>query len=119
MEITAEDIQKITLSEEAIKDLIESKKQELDYKASEELMIAAAEANKDIQGELDKMSRYDKINWLCRTTYLIGYLEALTLANEAFKLLLADFVGGGYGISLFLYRLLPIKLNALRGCYNG
>ena len=114
MQITAEDIQKITLSEEAIKDLIESKKQELDYKASEELMIAAAEANKDIQGELDKMSRYDKINWLCRTTYLIGYLEAINLMNKVFKTLLADFVGG-YRVTLFLYRLLQSKYGAIRG----
>lgn len=115
MQITAEDIQKITLSEEAIKDLIESKKQELDYKASEELMIAATEANKDIQGELDKMSRYDKINWLCRTTYLIGYLEALTLANEAFKLLLADFVGGGVRNKPFSLQAVTDKIKRSEG----
>ena len=115
MQITAEEIQKITLSDEEITALIEERKKELDYKASEELMIAAVEANKDIQGELDKMNRYNKTNWLCRTTYLIGYLEAVHLMNEVFKTLLADFVGGGYRVTLFLYRLLQSKYGAIRG----
>lgn len=95
MQITAEEIQKITLSDEEITALIEERKKELDYKASEKLMHNAVKANEDVKEELDKLSFYDKQNWLCRTTYLIGYLEAVHLMNEVFKTLLADFVGGG------------------------
>lgn len=112
MQITTEDIQKIALSDEEIKSLIENKKQELDYSASEELMIKAAEACLDVKEEVEQMNHYDKTNWLCRTTYLIGYLEALTLANEAIKLTLADFVGGGV-------RNKPLSLQALRDKING
>lgn len=95
MQITAEEIQKISLSDEEITALIEERKKELDYKASEKLMANAVEVNEEIKDELKKLSFYDKQNWLCRTTYLIGYYEAIHLMNEVFKSVLADFVGGG------------------------
>ena len=117
MQITAEEIRKITLSDEEITALIEEREKELDYKASEKLMYNAVKANEDVKEELGKLSFYDKQNWLCRTTYLIGYLEAVHLMNEVFKTLLADFVGGGYRVTLFLYRLLQSKYGAIRGGY--
>jgi len=84
--VTAEEVRKnfvIEDVEEATKTLVETVSESLDYDASVELLEAAISTVS--QEEADASSMLDKLAWIARECYLMGFINAFQVSAEAAK----------------------------------
>lgn len=106
MEITVEQLQELILEKEQMKEIAQTQSDRLDYEASVELMERVMNAFPIQPEEREKVPRLDRIIYAVRGAYIFGYMSAVDTLNDAMRAFVADFIGGGYTVSLIPYRLI-------------
>lgn len=115
MEITVEQLRELIFDEEQKREVAQEQSDRLDYEASVELMKRVMEAFPIQTEERGQVSRLDRILYAVRGAYLIGYMSAIDTLNEATRAFVADFIGGGYTVTLIPYRLIQSLAGRERG----
>lgn len=115
MEITVEQLQELIFDEEQKREIAQEQSDRLDYEASVELMKRVMEAFPIQPEEREQVSRLDRILYAVRGAYLIGYMSAIDTLSEATRAFVADFIGGGYTVTLIPYRLIQSLAGRERG----
>lgn len=120
--VTAQEVRDAFLVEDieqAVAEIAQTMGELLDYKTSEELLANCCTSLPEEQ--LQGLSRYDRLCWIARQAFLVGYLQATeTLLETAKTGYTALFWGGKYN---------PYSLQAVKGhcravergrsCMNG
>lgn len=100
--------------EQAVAEIAQTMGELLDYKTSEELLANCCASLPEEQRQ--GLSRYDRLCWIARQAFLVGYLQATETLLETAKMgYTALFSGGGRVIALIPYRLLEGIVAPLRG----
>ena len=88
--------------DEAVKTLVETMSDQLDYDTSGELLEAAI--NAVTQEEADSADFYSKLAWIARQCFLMGFADAFRKSAEAARMGYNELfqVGGGYNPSTSL-----------------
>lgn len=95
MEITREKLQELVIEAEQMKKIAEIQEGLLDYSVSVELVAQVAKAFPIKPEEQARLEPIDRISYLARGAYIVGYMNAVGTLNEATKAFIADFIGGG------------------------
>lgn len=95
MKITVEQLQELIFDEEQKREIAQAESDRLDYEASVEIMKRVMEAFPIQAEERDQVSRLDRILYAVRGAYLIGYMSAIDILDEATRAFVADLTGGG------------------------
>lgn len=76
-------IKSLIISEEDLKKIADQQQEELSYDVWNE---ALAEISQSIIGQIPQgTSRIDRVSYLARQSYLVGFMRGVTLINELIK----------------------------------
>lgn len=95
MNITLEQLQELVIKPEDMKEIAQIQEDKLTYAATMELMADIAKARPIAPEEKKGLAPIDRIGYLVRNAYIVGYINGVDTLNEAIKGFIADFAGGG------------------------
>lgn len=94
MNITLEQLQELVIKPEDMRDIAQIQEDKLTYAATIELMTDIAKARPIDPEEQAGLAPIDRIGWLVRNAFILGYMNGGDTLNEAIKGFIADFAGG-------------------------
>lgn len=95
MNITLEQLQELIIKPEDMQDIAQIQEDKLTYAATIELMANIAQARPVAPEEQAGLAPIDRIGWLVRNAFILGYMNGVDTLNKAIKGFIADFAGRG------------------------
>lgn len=117
MEITEKRLrEELVLTQQDIAGIAKTVEEMLTYQATMELMAAIAEEGPIRESEQAGLAPIDRIGWMVRNAYKLGYMTATVTLSETLEAIVADLVGGGTKqVTFILYRLIQSLVERERG----
>lgn len=85
MKITAKQLRKLTLTKDQTVDIVKAESDRFDFDTTLDTALQAMEAFPIPSGQKEQMSRLDRVIYLVRGAYLVGYMRAVVTVNGGVK----------------------------------